>query len=278
MAMVFNLKEFGLPEVPLLGVHKQLRARPGLEAHIHAGAMEICYLVRGELIFSVADKDYSLKGNEVYWTHPDETHGSGHHAYDKNLLFWTQIVLPKHPKAFLGMTGKDAWPLVQKLRSLPLRKFRGHRKLKGLFEEALLLCRKQPSDLQHMALAAILVQWLVTVAESAYRSVSAPTTPDIQQSVGLIEEKFAETLSVGDLANAAGLSESRFKGKFREQMGVPPGEYVMRKRVQRARELLQTTRMPVTEIAYSLGFSSSQYFANVFRRFMLITPSEARKS
>lgn len=274
---MLDLKEFGLPEVPLLGIHSQLHARPGLAPHIHAGAMEICYLVKGEVVFSVGGHDYPMKGNDIFWTSPDETHGSGYHAYDKGLLYWTQIVLPKRPASFLGLAAKDAWPLVQNLRNLPLRKFRGHRKLKGLFEEAFLLCRRPHSDLQRIGLAAIMVQWLVTVTECAGRGVSEQYTDDIKKSIGLIDERLVETISVGDLAAAAGLSESRFKAKFREQMGIPPGEYVMRQRVHRAKELLEKSGQSITEIAHGLGFSSSQYFANVFRRFMLVKPSDVRR-
>ena len=274
---ILDLKQFGLPEVPLLGIHSQLRACPGLASHIHAGAMEICYLVKGEVFFSVEGRDYSLKGNELFWTHPDETHGSGYHVYDKCLLYWTQIVLPRRPATFLGLAGQVAWPLVQKLRAMPSRRFRGHRKLKELFEEAFLLCQSPPSDLQRLNLAAILTQWLITVAECASYGSTELYSADIQRSVRLIEKNLAEPISVGDLAAAAGLSESRFKAKFREQSGIPPGEYVMRQRVQRAKELLEKTGQPITDIAYGLGFSSSQYFANVFRRFLLIKPSDVRK-
>ncbi|MBA4387120.1 MAG: hypothetical protein C0404_04005 [Verrucomicrobia bacterium] len=274
---MLDLKELGLPEVPLLGIHSQLRARPGLAPHIHEGAMEICYLVKGEVVFSVGGRDYPLKGNDLFWTSPDETHGSGYHAYDKCLLYWTQIVLPVRPAPLLGLAGRDAWPLVQALRALPLRKFRGDRRLKGLFEEAFLLCRRPASELRRLGLAAILVQWLITVAECASRGVSEQYSDDIKRAVGVIEGKLEETVSVGDLAAVAGLSESRFKAKFREQIGIPPGEYVMRQRVHRAKDLLEKTSRSITEIAHSLGFSSSQYFANVFRRFMLVKPSDVRK-
>lgn len=273
----FDLARFNLPEVSLLGINSQLHARPGLAPHTHSGALEICYLIKGEITFSVGGRDYQMKGNEVFWTSPDETHSSGFHAYDKSLLYWTQIVLPNRPSNFLCLAAKNAWPLVQELRNLPLRKFRGHVKLKGIFEEAFLLCREPPSALQRLGLASLMVQWLKTIIECSHAGPAQQFSGDITAAIRFIDSQLLEPLAIPDLAAAAGLSESRFKTKFREQMGIPPGEYVMRRRVQRAKEMLETTGDPITDIAYSLGFSSSQYFANVFRRFNNAKPSDVRR-
>jgi len=273
---VFDLADFGLPEVPLLGIHNQQRARQGLMPHLHDGAMEICYLVKGEIVFTVEGRDYPLKGNDVFWTHPDETHGSGYHAYEKCLLYWLQITIPLRPHAFLGMSGPAGWPLAKALRTLPARQFRGYKTLKALFENAFLLCQQPPTPFQRIELAALLAQWLVRVVACACQEETLTRSADIQHALDFIENQLPEVVSVGVLAKVAGLSESRFKTKFRDQLGIPPSEYVMRKRILRAKKLLETSDQTITDIAHSLGFSSSQYFANVFRRFLLVKPSTAR--
>ena len=73
------------------------------------------------------------------------------------------------------------------------------------------------------------------------------------------------------LADRYGLSLPRFKAKFRQQMGMPPGEYIMRERIRTAEEMLRQG-MGITDVAYSLNFSSSQYFSTCFRRFYGMTP------
>lgn len=268
----------GLSEVHFLGIHSQPKAREGLVPHFHPGYMEICYQVRGEVIFSVGGRDYRLKGNEVFWTHADEAHGSGYHAYDKGLLYWTQIRLPQRPMKFLALSREEAWPLVQALRSLPARKFRGDARLRTLFERAFLLCRQPPSPLVRLGLVTHIAEWLRTVVECAGRSSVPPPSEDIARALALVDARVESPPSVGELAAAAGLSASRFKAKFREETGIPPAEYVLRQRVRRARRMLEETRASVTEIAYRLGFSSSQYFAHAFRRFMHIRPSDVRRS
>jgi AraC-like DNA-binding protein len=74
----------------------------------------------------------------------------------------------------------------------------------------------------------------------------------------------------------ARLSESRFKSRFKAEIGVPPAEYWLRQKIERATEMLKTRR--VTEVAHELGFSSSQYFATAFKRYTLMNPSRYRKN
>ena len=82
---------------------------------------------------------------------------------------------------------------------------------------------------------------------------------------------------VEDLASRVGLSVSRFKARFKETVGVPPADYMSRQKVAKAMDLLRKTGMPVTQIATSLGYASSQYFATAFRRYTGKTPSHARR-
>jgi AraC-like DNA-binding protein len=91
-----------------------------------------------------------------------------------------------------------------------------------------------------------------------------------------VERPLDEPLPLPALAAKAGLSLPRFKASFKEQFGVPPGEYVLRARVAEAVRRLRTTPQPVTRIAFDLGFSSSQYFATVVKRYAGRTPRELR--
>ncbi|HOX06947.1 MAG TPA: AraC family transcriptional regulator [Planctomycetota bacterium] len=272
-----ELKDKGLPEVALVGVHNQPFAREGLSPHRH-DAMEIVYLLRGELIFHVAGRDYAMKGGDVFWTHADEEHSSSQKTYGKSLIYWTQVRLPEKPAAFLALDAEGAWPLVEGLRALPLRVFKGTRRMKPVFEEALVLAEGPASPLSRLGLAGRLVEFLRTVTECARNQAAPQISEDIAGALRLLEGRGDEPASIEDLARAAFLSESRFKAKFREQLGMPPWEYMLRRRVERARKLLQEERLSVTEVAHRLGFSSSQYFATVFRRFTLQRPSEVRST
>ncbi len=76
----------------------------------------------------------------------------------------------------------------------------------------------------------------------------------------------------------AHLSLSRFKARFKNEVGLPPADFIMRGKIERARQLLAAGDLSVTQIAMRLGFSSTQYFATAFKRHTGKTPSQARRA
>lgn len=270
-----DLAVIGLPEVPLVGIHVQKHATCGLTPHRHPGLMEICYLTRGERVYHVNHTDHTFRGNEVFVTLPDELHGSGRHPHEKGLLYWIQVRLPKRSAPFLTLSARDAWPLVSHLKTLPHRKFLGDRRLKTLFEDILTLLDRKADPLVRIEIAAKLIQWLLIVVQCAEAETARRNTPDIKQVLAHIEATIEDPISVPQLAAVARLSTSRFKSKFKEQIGMPPAEYVLLQKIEKARHLLAQGRS-VTDTAYQLGFSSSQYFAAVFKRLTNTRPSDIR--
>lgn len=78
------------------------------------------------------------------------------------------------------------------------------------------------------------------------------------------------------LAAAAHCSRARMFHLFKDTTGMTPNDYLQRLRVERAKSALATTPQSVTDIALGCGFSSSQYFSTVFRKYTGSTPSEFR--
>lgn len=261
----------------MIGAHNLLRSEQGLREHVHAGAMEICYLVKGYRSYYVHGRDYPMRGNDVFVTFPDEPHGSGRHPHQRGQLYWMQVILPKRPKRFLGLSPREGWQLSEELRNMPRRFFRGRREIQTLFEG--IFRYPKPTTLtprEILATAARIQMLLLTVVECSRKRAEQSLSPDIQRVLEYTAANVEETISLASLADVAGLSTSRFKAKFRQQIGMPPGEYVLREKIQRAEILLKTTPESITHIAHRLGFSSSQYFATVFKRFTRKRPKEVR--
>lgn len=82
---------------------------------------------------------------------------------------------------------------------------------------------------------------------------------------------------LADLARLTGLSPTHFAEIFARDVGEPPHRYILRKRLERARELLANSEIPITDLALELGFSSGQHFATAFRRNTGVTPRAYRK-
>ena len=93
----------------------------------------------------------------------------------------------------------------------------------------------------------------------------------MQRVLHYIEKHLHDPIHVPRLAEVARLSESRFKIRFKKEIGVPPAEFWVRQKIERATLLLK--KKSVTDVAFELGFSSSQYFATVFKRYTRTSPS-----
>ncbi len=93
-----------------------------------------------------------------------------------------------------------------------------------------------------------------------------------------IDRHFAQPLSIERLAALAALSPFQFIRAFRAATGSTPHRYVRARRIDRARELLVTTSMSVTEICDAVGFRSLGSFSAVFKRLTGHAPAHYRSS
>lgn len=99
----------------------------------------------------------------------------------------------------------------------------------------------------------------------------------IDRSIEFIESKIAQEVSLAEMAAQAELSPFHFARAFKAKTGLPPHRYLIHRRVERAKELLGRTSLPVTEIALACGFASSQHFATMFKRIVGMTPTDYRR-
>ena len=93
---------------------------------------------------------------------------------------------------------------------------------------------------------------------------------------GFIDSHYARPLTVQKLARQAGLSPFYFIRAFRAAFSVTPHQYLRRRRLARACELLVTTPLPVTEVCDRVGFHSLGSFSALFRREIGETPKHYR--
>jgi AraC-like DNA-binding protein len=107
---------------------------------------------------------------------------------------------------------------------------------------------------------------------------NAGVGPIMQAACAYMAAHYTEELSLRRIADHLGYDVSWFEKRFRAEVGVPPGNYLQSLRVEKAKELLGTGRAGITDAALSTGFTSSQYFAHVFRKFTGQSPSEYRLS
>ena len=256
----------------MLGRYQNVASDSALAPHLHRGALEICFLERGLQTYRVLDKLYRLRGNDQFFTLPNEVHDTANLPQERGILYWL-ILRTSRPGDFLGLASPAAYRLKRELLRMPRRHFRAHRDCAGILGELVELANAPRTDppYRRLRMQALLLQYLTLTIAASHEGTPGNTSALIQRVMAYIDSHLADPVHVPRLAEIARLSQSRLKGRFKREIGVPPAEYWLRRKVERARVLLQTRS--VTYVAHELGFSSSQYFATVFKRYTMLRPS-----
>ncbi len=99
----------------------------------------------------------------------------------------------------------------------------------------------------------------------------------VRRAVHFIEENYGRDLPLEEVAKSVGLSPSYFSSSFKRETGKNVVEYITEYRVEKAIELLCTTNLNASEVAYRVGFNDPKYFTRIFKRSVGVTPSLYRR-
>ena len=137
-----------------------------------------------------------------------------------------------------------------------------------------------PSDPLYIGLLAqaLAVRLIETASDSSpepeSRSEPKLSTRQLRIVTDYVESNLDQKLHLADLAKVAGVGVTRLKTLFRNSTGIPVHQYVIRRRVEYARALIETTEMPASEVAVAAGFSHQSHMASTMRRLLGLTPGE----
>ena len=101
----------------------------------------------------------------------------------------------------------------------------------------------------------------------------------LRQAVSYIDTHFdQEDISLNRVAQTVGMSPNHFSSIFSQELGTTFIEYLIGKRMERAKELLRTTQLRSSEVAYRVGYRDPHYFSSTFKKIQGMTPREYRVS
>lgn len=101
------------------------------------------------------------------------------------------------------------------------------------------------------------------------------TPAQLRRTIEAIEEGRGQ--SIASLANGIGLGSHQFTRLFRQTTGHSPYQFLVQRRLARARSLLESTQLPLAQIAFEVGFASQSHFTSVFRKQFRSTPLRFRQ-
>jgi AraC family transcriptional regulator len=133
-------------------------------------------------------------------------------------------------------------------------------------------------DSVEQALAAALVDGHAArrSAVRMYRGGLSPTR--LRRVTELVHARIEDDLTLNEMAESAGLSTAHFCQMFRKSTGESPHQFVLRQKVERAKEMLRAAEARVLDVAVACGFKTQQHFARVFRRICGASPTEYRQA
>jgi len=246
-----------------------------LQMHEHKDSFEFVYLKKGAQTYLVENQEFFVHHDEVFFTWPNEHHSTGDYPEEISVLYFFIIDFRKLPKLNLFSSSEEYAYLNTFFDRDRARIYKVSPSLFNAFkqlQEAFALKGLHFDTHIRNALSELLIALATPLS-------SAKSTPafDAQGNLQYIQKHLEENICVADLASQQHMSVSTYNKYFVQATGIPPAEYVLRQKIEKAKELLATTTLPITEISYKYGFSSSQYFSTVFKRFSTMSPSQFRK-
>jgi len=251
-------------------------AIPPTPVHHHTDIVEFHCLIKGKRVSLVDGKDYTITGNELFMTFPGEEHSNGSYHQSPCSFYGFQIDL-RNRKNLLGLNEEYSAALYEIIRSSEYRHLRFEPSDRLLLQQA--FENISDGDPQVLRLGVqYLSCFLFKIPEFIPVTSRNTSTIDsnIKRVMDLIEREYRDVLHLHELAVISGYSLSRFKSKFKEEVGMTPANYIVFKKLEYAETLLKTTDKPVTQIALDAGFSSSNYFSTVMKKLTNYTPGEYR--
>lgn len=146
--------------------------------------------------------------------------------------------------------------------------------LRSLYQHNRVLTPEQQDDL--LDLLALIADRLAHSDQRELRTSPGQSQAALGRAMTYVETHLGEPLSVGAIARAANLSTRTLMRLFRKEVGSSVVDFILRRRVARARQLLRQEGRTCAEIAFECGFGSTQHFNRIFRRLEQTSPSEWR--
>jgi len=274
---IVDFRSLGMRDVMTLGRYSYAHAHRPLCEHTHGNMFEICLLDEGVQPYVVGGREFVLRGGDVLVALPNEIHGTGPNPENRGRLYWLLLRVPSRRERFLNLPPTEGNRLVGALLSLPQRHFRGNRYLKSYLENIFAAFDREDDAFRVTEIRNWALRFLLDVVGDAQRLGKGRVSSLMRGTQNYIDSHLDdEALTLAVLADSCGLSLSRFKARFRQEIGIAPGNYIIMRRIEKAKEWLRESDRSITRIAIDLGFSTSQYFATAFKRYTGLSPRQFR--
>ena len=242
--------------------------------HSH-DSFQFTYILEGEADFLIAGVRHRLEAGQLALLRPGVTHH----------LHTASNAITKAYNCYGGMASREQlgaladflapWIKNQFLTAKPAA-----RDIHALVNR-LIAGKAEPEPSRHATEYALNLQILIAFCNAILAEHPFPLVPHIPppviKSLHFMEKNYTSPLCLAKLSEISALSPSRFSALFAGAIGCPPMQYVHRRRLGKAKDLLAFSNLPLPQIALLAGFTSPSYFCRTFKAATGFSPAAYRR-
>lgn len=276
-----TLTRFGRPQdkpailpdiIPVIG-HRSVKEHSRNALIVHAMKnFEITYILEGTLEWITNDQIIVTRPHDVLITHPNDKLAILENSFPVSECIFLQINPNCLDEEFKG--------LIHQLHGVSSRKVSFGEDNSSPFRRLIEEHIKTDTMSQPLTRALTMDIIIRLIRQNNSQIDMRPGENSMFQKtiITYLEKHLKDEITVGDMADSMGYSESHFRALFRKISDISPVQFLQHLRIETAQRLIRERRLSLTEIAFEVGFNSSQYFSNVFKKQVGLSPREYRNA
>ena len=281
--LIFGSEDLKLNMVSELGIHHIKKAEPQLRQRHRK--IQLTFMLEGILQWKAPDgREIKLKGGEYCITRPGDTFHVPYNVLAPCHVIWMLIdpygkdaqkdsLFSKKELKQMSRVLTGSGDFVIKTPPATAFYLKEIQKISQTSSKS----RIDELDMQkiRLCLMGIFIESVKIASQGVFYD-DWPETGLVRQVKQIVLEHPHEFLNTQEIAVRFNLSDSLFSKKFRKETGISLADFVRRIKLEESVKLIRHSSKSITEIAYSLGFCSSQYYATLFKKYFGKTPRQFR--
>lgn len=275
---------YDCPDIPVYIKEDNLREYPDMRGlcHWHED-IEVVHILNGEMNYQINGSSILLEAQDCIVVNSRQLHyGYSHFHHDcrficirfhPKLLGANQAICKNFVTPLMESKGMEYFYFDHGMENQPVRDLVSH----------ILTLKAGREDAYELEVVGSLHQFwriLFCRCKTRIRQDAMPDDSDLalqKKMVSYIYEHYRETMALEEIAASANISRSKCCIIFKQYLQQSPVDFLNRYRLEMSRRLLETTKLNITQVAFSCGFNHLSYFSKLFLREFGCTPTEFRR-
>ena len=274
-----NDKKALLAEMPILGQRILNESLRDFFIQHKSKMTQVTYVVEGTIDFTIDGQIYTVNKGDFIINRPDQVFGALNDTFPASKTIFFKVDATQKVDGWndnFRLLFQNFISVLKEPKSSPAH---------GFYETFLKILNehRKKDSLSQLKCRLYFQELLIQIYESyndrlPNQSVNILDSDDVEVINDYVLKNIYRKIYTKELADLVGLSESYFRLIFFQSFGYSPNDFLVKKRIDVAKQLLLKPRKNIIDISNELGFSSSQYFANTFKKLTGFRPKDYKNA